>query len=372
FVFGYLSVVLFWIAKLVLLVFFLFVIIDYIVLYSKTGITAERILPERFSNGDENQVSINLTNRYSFKTDIRIIDELPVQFQRRDFELNTKLKPGEQQTTNYTLRPVERGEYTFNDLNIFASTALGFVIRRYKINAQHTVKVYPSFLSLRKFDLVASSNNLMEAGSRKIRKIGQSVEFEQIREYVTGDDIRTLNWKATARKGGQLMVNSYTDERSQQIYCVIDKGRVMKMPFNGMTLLDYAINSTLILSRVALLRQDKAGLLTFGDTIGQVLPADRRAGQMNNILETLYDQRTNFKESDFEKLYAQIRTRITQRSLIVLFTNFESLSGLQRQLPYIRAIARTHLVLVVFFENTGLKELISAEVNDIETLYIRT
>lgn len=373
FVFALASVVLLWIAKLLLAVFFLLVFIDYLVLFSKkNGITAQRILPERFSNGDENPVQIDLANTYSFKTNIKIIDELPVQFQERDFLLHQQLAADEQKHLSYSLRPVERGEYIFNDLNIFVSSPLQLIVRRYKIPSKQTVKVYPSYLSLRKFDLVAYSNNLAEAGNRKIRKIGQSVEFEQIREYVTGDDIRTLNWKATARKGGQLMVNSYIDERSQQIYCVIDKGRVMKMPFNGMTLLDYAINSTLILSRVALLKQDRAGLVTFGDTIGQILHADRRAGQMNSILETLYDQTTNFKESDYEKLYALVRTRITQRSLIVLFSNFESLTALQRQLPYIRSIARNHLVLVVFFENTGLKELISSEVNDIETLYIRT
>ena len=115
----------------------------------------------------------------------------------------------------------------------FVTGRLGLIIDRFKISAGHMVKVYPSFLSLKKFDLLAHSNNLTDQGRRKIRKIGQSIEFEQIREYVTGDDIRTLNWKATARKGGQLMINNYTDERSQQIYCVIDKGRVMKMPFNG-------------------------------------------------------------------------------------------------------------------------------------------
>ena len=373
FVFALASVVLLWIAKLLLAVFFLLVFIDYLVLFSKkNGITAQRILSDRFSNGDENSVQINLASTYSFKTNIKIIDELPVQFQERNFLLHQQLTADEQKHLTYSLRPVERGEYTFNDLNVFVSSPLQLIVRRYKIASKQTVKVYPSYLSLRKFDLVAYSNNLAEAGNRKIRKIGQSVEFEQIREYVTGDDIRTLNWKATARKGGQLMVNSYIDERSQQIYCVIDKGRVMKMPFNGMTLLDYAINSTLILSRVALLKQDRAGLVTFGDTIGQILHADRRAGQMNSILETLYDQTTNFKESDYEKLYALVRTRITQRSLIVLFSNFESLTALQRQLPYIRSIARNHLVLVVFFENTGLKELISSEVNDIETLYIRT
>jgi uncharacterized protein (DUF58 family) len=327
---------------------------------------------DRLSNGDENVVTIDITNEYTFKAAVRIIDEIPVQFQKRDFVLKDEIAGGVTHRLEYTLRPVERGEYTFNDINIFATTPLKLVVRRYKVEATKNIKVYPSFLSLKKFDLIAYSNNLSELGNRRIRKLGQSVEYEQIREYVNGDDIRTLNWKATARKGGQLMVNNYTDERSQQVYCIIDKGRVMKMPFNEMTLLDYAINASLMLSRVALLKQDKAGIITFSETIGQVLAADRRAGQMNNILETLYDQQTKFWESDYEKLYALVRTKVTQRSLLVLFTNFESMSGLERQLPFIRGIAKSHLTLVVFFENTGLRELTSSPANDIESLYIRT
>ena len=373
FVFAYFSQILFIIARIATFVFFLLVIIDYIVLYSNNdGIKAKRLLPERLSNGDQNKIQIILSNDYSFRAGIRIIDELPIQFQKRDFLLRDIISSEEEHILHYFLKPVERGEYTFHNLNVFVTTPLNLVVRRFRIETQQMVKVYPSYFSLRKYDLLAYSNNLSESGNRKIRKIGQSVEFEQIREYVIGDDIRTINWKATARKGGQHMVNNYMDERSQQVYCIIDKGRVMKMPFEGMTLLDYAINATLILTRVALLKQDRAGLVTFSETIGQVLPAERRAGQMNNILETLYDQKTQFGESNYEKLFALIRTRISQRSLIVLFTNFESLTGLQRQLPYIRSIAKSHLVLVVFFEYTDLRKLTDAPVNDIEELYIRT
>lgn len=373
FVFAYFSQLLFIVARIATLIFFLLVVIDYVVLYSnRNGIKARRILPDRLSNGDENRISVVVVNDYTFKAAVRLIDELPVQFQKRDFYVKEFIASGEERTINYHVKPLERGEYIFYDLNVFATTPLNIIVRRFKIPAQQMVKVYPSYLSLRKYDLLAYSNNLSESGNRKIRKIGQSVEFEQIREYVTGDDIRTINWKATARKGGQHMVNNYMDERSQQVYCIIDKGRVMKMPFEGMTLLDYAINATLILTRVALLKQDRAGLITFSESIGQVLPAERRAGQMNNILETLYDQKTQFGESSYEKLFAVVRTRISQRSLIVLFTNFESLTGLQRQLPYIRSIAKTHLVLVVFFENTELRQLTDEPVSDIEGLYIRT
>ena len=348
-------------------------LIDYLVLFFRNkSITVQRFVQYRFSNGDDNKVQLLLQNEYPFTVKARIIDEIPDQFQKRNFVIKTTLQADEQQHVSYLLQPKERGEYLFGNVHVFAKSPLSLVIRRVTLELPQMVKVLPSFFALRQFELLAYSNNLSEAGSRKIRKIGHSLEFEQIKEYVTGDDIRSINWKATGRKGGQLMVNNYTDERSQQVYCIIDKGRVMKMPFAGMTLLDYAINATLILSRVALIKQDKAGLVTFAENIGHFLPADRKAAQMGSILETLYNQKTKFLETDFARVYALIRTRITQRSLIVLFTNFESLSGLQRQLPYIRSIARTHLVLVVFFENTELRELTNTSADDIETLYIKT
>lgn len=361
------------VSRIILFLLFFLAAIDFTLLFfpGKT-ISAVRDMPDRLSNGDSNTIKLTITNHYPFVSGIQAIDELPVQFQQRGFSIFSLVRPGEEKTFAYALRPVERGEYVFEDINVFARSPLGLLVKREIIPSRQMVKVYPSYFALRRYELLAWSNQLSESGNRKIRKIGQSVEFEQIKEYVTGDDIRSINWKATARKGGQLMVNNYTDERSQQVYCIIDKGRVMKMPFEGLTLLDYAINSALILSRVALIRQDRAGLLTFAEQVGQFLPAGRKAGQMNSILETLYNQQTAFAETDFEQLYAFTRARITQRSLMVLFTNFESLAGLQRQLPYIRSIARNHLLLVVFFENTELRRLSDKPVEDIEGLYIRT
>jgi uncharacterized protein (DUF58 family) len=197
------------------------------------------------------------------------------------------------------------------------------------------------------------------------------MEFEQIKEYVRGDDYRTINWKATARKDA-LMVNNYTDERSQQIYCLVNKGRVMKMPFGGLTLLDHAINASLVLSNVALVKQDKAGLITFAENLDTFVLADKKPTQMNKILETLYKQQTRFLEPDFEKLFSVIRNRITNRSLLILFTNFESVESLQREMPALKKIAHYHLLLVVFFENTELKALVEKKAASLEEIYIKT
>ena len=151
----------------------------------------------------------------------------------------------------YEVKPQERGEYNFGHINFFANGPLRMIQRRFVLGEEQTVKVYPSYIQMRKYQLLAIGNRLQETGVKRMRRLGHSMEFEQIKEYVRGDDYRTINWKATARKG-DLMVNNYTDERSQQIYCLINKGRVMKMPFEGMTLLDYAINASLVLSSVAL------------------------------------------------------------------------------------------------------------------------
>ncbi len=359
------------IGGLILVLLGMAVVVDAILVYSKKGITAERTVAERFSIGDNNKVIIHINNKYGFPIHTSIIDELPVQFQERKWIRKATIGRNDQFQLVYSLLPASRGEYIFNDIIVFAHAPLQLVKRRFLFPARQVVKVYPSYLQMRRYQLLAVSNRLQEAGVKKIRKIGHSMEFEQIKEYVPGDDYRTINWKATARKDG-LMVNNYTDERSQQIYCLINKGRVMKMPFNGMTLLDYAINAALVLSNVALGRQDKAGIITFEKNLESFLQADKKPAQMNMILESLYRQKTDFLESDFEKLFSVIRNRVTNRSLLVLFTNFESLESLQREMTALKKIAKYHLLLIVFFENTELKSLLEAKSVTLEDIYIKT
>ena len=372
FVISYFQPAMYRIGGLILLLLAIAIVIDAILIYSKKkGIDAERLVSERFSIGDQNKVVINLINHYGFPVRTSIIDELPIQFQERKWMRKATVLSGEKHQSEYSLKPATRGEYIFEDINVFAHAPLQLVKRRYVFPARQVVKVYPSYMQMRRYQLLAVSNRLQEAGVKKIRKIGQSMEFEQIKEYVKGDDYRSINWKATARKEG-LMVNNYTDERSQQIYCLINKGRVMKMPFDGMTLLDYAINASLVLSNVALTRQDKAGIITFEKNLDTFLQADKKPTQMNLLLESLYRQKTDFLESDFEKLFSVIRNKVTNRSLLVLFTNFESLESLQREMTALKKIAKYHLLLIVFFENTELKSLLEGKTASLEDIYIKT
>lgn len=361
----------YFVPKILFFIFIAALFTDIVLLFRvKRGLHGERVCADKLSNGDDNEISIYLENFYRYKIELRVFDEIPHQFQRRDLEFNLSLNPGESKIIKYHLRPVKRGEYSFGAVNVLISSSLKLFARRFRFSADKMVPVYPSYIQMRRYELMAISHRLLDTGIKKIRRIGQNQEFELIKDYVAGDDFRTVNWKATARKS-RLMVNQFQDERSQQVYSLIDKGRVMQMPFNGLSLLDYAINASLVISNIAIKKSDKAGLITFQDRIGSLLPAGRLNNQMATIQEVLYNQKTAFLETDFSVLYSTVRRVISQRTLLLLFTNFESIHSLHRQLPYLINLGKSHLLVVIFFENTELKEVIEEPAENLKEIYYK-
>ena len=156
-------------------------VFDIFLLYrNRTGIQAQRLLPEKLSNGDDNSIEIKVVNRFQFKTSVKIIDELPIQWQIRDFKIEAILNASEEKKFTYQVRPTERGEYHFGNLNIFSSTVLGLVARRQQFSAEAMVPNYPSFLQLKKYDFIAFTNRLKLFGLKKIRRIGHTMELSLI------------------------------------------------------------------------------------------------------------------------------------------------------------------------------------------------
>ena len=322
---GYVFAPFFVIGQWALFVLLLVVLADVYSLYRIRGIHAFRQCADRFSNGDENEVSIRVESSYPHPVSLEIIDEIPFIFQKRDVDFQVKLGANEGKTVTYRLRPTHRGVYSFGHIRVFVTGKIGFISRRYTCAEPLDIKV-------------------------------------------KGDDYRTINWKASARRH-ELMVNVYQDERSQQIYNVIDKGRVMQQAFCGMTLLDYAINASLVLSYVAMRKEDKAGLVTFDEHFDTFVPASKQSGYMQTLLESLYSQQTTFGETDFSALCVHLNKHVSKRSLLVLYTNFSSIGGMNRQLSYLKQLNRQHRLLVVFFEDVDLKEYIARPAKDTEGYY---
>lgn len=369
FIFPWLLVV----SRVLLMLFVLLVLFDALSLYRwRLGLQGQRKCANRFSNGDDNPVHLQISSFYGIDLDCEILDEIPYQFQKRDLSFQVSLEAGATSTLTYYLHPVKRGVYHFGCINVLiTSKILGLVSRRYRLGDEIEVKVYPSFIQMHQYELMAFAPNRSEYGMKKIRRLGHNMEFEHIKNYVPGDDFRAINWKATARKN-HLMVNSYQDEKSQQVFAVIDKGRTMKMPFEGMSLMDYAINASLVISNIAIRKDDKAGIITFQHKLGSLLPASRRKLQMKLILENLYNQKTNYKESNYHHLYSFIKRKITHRSLLLLFTNFESVTGMRRQLVNLKAMARNHVLVVIFFQNTELYEVLNQPAGKVVDIYTQT
>lgn len=335
------------------------------------GIGASRTMAPRFSNGDDNEVALRLESDYPIPLRLNVIDEIPVEFQDRHVSFHLNLRPREGKTIVYRLRPTKRGSYDFGLTRVFASTPLNLVERRLSLGEPQSVKVYPSFLMLRHYELLAISRRLTDIGIKRVRRPGNNTELEQIRDYVVGDDFRTINWKATARRGA-LMVNEYEAERSQQVICVIDEGRAMQQTSRGLTLLDSAINASLVLSYVAMSRDDKAGLITFGPKVSSYIPPRRQSGQLNLLLEGLYKEHTTFSESDFSALLSFVNANVRQRSLLILYTSLPDMVSLRRQLPYLRQLGHHHKLVVVFFADKELRDFIAQKPRTTEEYYQQT
>jgi len=340
-------------------------------LYKKTNITISRTIQPIFSLSDKNKVSLLLKNESAIILKIKIIDEIPYQFNERDFLIVTTIEKEKSETINYYLEPTIRGEYLFGNINVFIRTRLGLIAKKETTESARSVAVYPSIIQMKQQELIALNHPSFTQGENKVRKIGRSYEFDQIKQYVPGDDTRNINWKATSTQN-ELMVNHYEDERSQQIYSIIDKSRVMKTPFNGLTLVDYAINASLAFSNIVLKKEDKAGIISFSKKVDTSLKADKGNRHLKKIMYALYKEKYDYQEANYEALYYTIRRSISNRSLLFLYTNFDSLYALERNIPILRMINRYHLLVVVFFENTELEEYSQKKSKTVLDIYQQT
>lgn len=347
------------------------ILVDAVLLFGfGKGIEARRIVTDKLSNGEDNPVEIKVQSRYPFEVKARVLDESPVEFQRRDPGVVIPMPAGIHRKIEYSLRPVRRGEYQFGKIRVFVISCLSFLERRYSFGEKQAVAVYPSFIAMRKAELLALAGKQL-GENKQVRVASVSMTFDQIKPYVPGDDPRTVNWKATA-KCNRLMVNSYMEERSQQVYCLVDKGRTMQSPFHGMTVLDYAINATLAISNIILKKGDRTGLLTFSNKVSTLVKAELRSTQLGRICEALYKQRTHYLESDFEQVCLRVAQQIPTRSLLILFTNFDTVAGMKRRLPALLRLAKTHLLLVILFEDSEVKQVVGESAVSVKDIYFKT
>lgn len=321
------------------------------------------------SLGEFQPVNYTVVNQSPRSIECEIIDELPYQLQIREGLWKGYLQGNTEETIKYNIKPNSRGEYHFGYVYLFFQRIkFPLIIGRISNDEIFMSKVYPSVIQMHKVEFLISNKTAHNSGIRKIRSLGDDDEFEHLRSYVPGNNIKHINWKATSRRN-ELMVNQYQDTRSQNIYMLIDKSRCMEMPFDQMALLDYAINACLVFTKVILKKYDKPGIITFNNKVDHSLAPHSSLAQLSRINEVLYNQNTDFLESNFDVLYMHIRNNINKRSVLFLFTNFENHAELNRNLAYLKLISKSHLLIVVSFINDELQRMIKSEAESVSNAF---
>ncbi len=359
-----------WLSLVYFLVVLTIVAIDVVVTPRPDMLEVERINDTRLSIGANNLITVLLSNRSTRRLSFTLRDEYPYQFLCETTFITGELSPYDVFEARYHVRPLQRGDYHFGGSTIRYRSMLKTFLRQARYSTATSVKVYPNVLEVRKYDLMAQKGLLFEPGLRQSRIFGVGNEFERLREYNPDDEFRSINWKATARRGKPIAAE-YETERSQFVVSVIDTGRLMRPPVGDLAKLDYVLNTALLLSYVAQVKGDHIGLLTFADQVGTYLSPRRGKSQFYRMLESLYNIRLQPVEADYTRALSYLSVKNKRRSLIVVFTDLVTLDAARPLIANLGRLAKRHLPLCVTISDPNVTNLAHAPPRTSNTVYQR-
>ena len=355
-------------APLLLLAVLALLALDWRLTPSPRRLEVQRVHEARLSIGAENPIEVTLENRSRRALRVWVRDEFPPGLRASALFLDGRLEPGEERRLGYTLWPPRRGDFQFGDVNVRYRSALGLFLRQARYRRPAAVKVYPNLLAMRRLDLLARRSADPQAGLRLVRQPGQGTEFERLRDYQPDDDERRINWKATARRGKPVSME-YEAERSQNLVLMLDCGRLMGATASGLTKLDHALNTALLLGHAATRRGDRLGLVAFADRVETYLPPRRGRRWLFALLDALYDQRPQPVEADFGRAFAWLAAQRLRRSLVVLFTDLAEPAACRDLVAHLARTARHHLVVCVTLADPAIQAPATRPALDSQALY---
>jgi uncharacterized protein (DUF58 family) len=317
------------------------------------GLTVARKAPARIALGATAQVEVRLDNRTTRRVRVRMTDDLPAVLQREGPDvLDLWVPAGREERVAYGARTLHRGDGVFGDLHLRVAGPLGLAWRQRRVPRADAVRVIPGMLEVTRYRLLGMRNRLREAGFRSVRQRGEGGAFESLREYVRGDDPRTLDWKASARRGG-LIVRQYEMERRQNVILAIDAGRLMTQKVGDRERLDYALTAALLLADVAGVHDDAVGLLVFSDQVEAFLPPARKS--LSRLSEALGQVHAKLVEPNYPAAFTYLGQQVRRRSLLVLFTDIIDPLASAAVVSQLSRAAERHLPLAVAIRNPDLE-----------------
>ncbi len=326
-------------------------------------IEVDRSWPVKLSIGVPNRVVITLRDRSGRAALISGRDTPPPGFEGERWFGPMTIPPHGEATVELWLTPPSRGLFEFGDLGLRSLGPWRLAGWQSRVPAVARVKVYPDIQAVRSYALLARRGALAEIGVKRFHFAGEGTEFESMRDYVDGDDYRTIDWKATARRGRPI-VRSFEEERSQTVVLAIDAGRMMTPRVGAITKLDRAINAALLLAYLGTERDDLVGLLVFGRDVERYVPPRKGHRQFLAVLEALYAVEGHVEEPDYERAMRFLAARLPKRSLVVVFTELTGREASRRLLATLGGLLPRHLPLIVTQRNREVESLTRVEPAD--------
>ena len=335
-------------------------IIDAIRLKNLPSPHVQRQMPGSLALGRWGEVRLEVEHDFAQPLNVHIFDHVPHGLDFEHLPLSVELQPGQQSQIGYRLRPLKRGHFTFEHCEISLPSPMGLWSGKRLLNVVDNTRVYPDFARLYGGQLLAVDNWLSQLGVRQRQRRGLGLEFHQLREFREGDSLRQIDWKATARQRTPI-AREYEDERDQQIIFMLDCGRRMRSQDGELSHFDHALNACLLLSYVALRQGDAVGLSTFASHQPRYLAPVKGTGQLNVLLNTVYDLDSSQHPADYQAAANQLLIRQKRRALVILVTNLRDEDD-ANLLGAIKLLSRQHRVLLVSLRENVLDSLRQAPV----------
>jgi uncharacterized protein (DUF58 family) len=336
------------------------------------GVLIHRTFGGRFEMGAKTEVRIQVENNTVSNVKLQLKDEFPPQMRLTGFrEAKLDVEPRTSATLIYELTPPRRGKFEFGYTAVRFKSKLGLVWCEAKGSSPEAIKVYPNLRRAREAELKALGARSVMSSHRKTSWRGEGREFESMRDYVRGDELRHISWTATARRG-KLTTRQYQIERDQTILIAMDAGRLMTARIEQETKLDSAVHASLALISAAARAGDNAGLLVFGRRIKSYLPPSRGRDHLESALEALYAVEPEMIEPSYSQTFEFIAANSKRRSLVVLLTDLVDEEGSKELLNSLHLLRPRHLPLVVTIADRDLKAVVREAPTNAKELFTQS
>jgi uncharacterized protein (DUF58 family) len=254
---------------------------------------------------------------------------------------------------DYKLTPQQRGVFRFDFVYLRLISLFSLWQRSTKIECVSQLSVYPNMKQLAEYAILAKTNRLSLIGVRKTRRLGQDNNFERLRDYTQDDNYKHIDWRSTARRN-KLTVKQFQADQSQRVIFMLDCGRLMTSEYKGLSLLDYALNSILMLSYVALQQKDSVGLVCFSDRIESFVPIRGGGAQMNRILHAGFDRFPSLRQTNYDQAFLHVSKHCRKRSLVVLITTIIDDVTAAQITGYLTNLTGRHLPLLCLLRDRAV------------------